>query len=281
MHLKELNKLAAVGGNRTASSRMPSAGIWRNCPYFELQNGLKDGHAVFNDFTTGHYTQAANVAASATTIRDGGMAAFTGATAGGTVGPSLAAPYGVVELKNTTDGEATVLQLAGNGNIAGQFVFEAGKKTWMEARIKVANITTNEHGVALVFGEEGLTTATGVITAADALADKDLVGFHYTAAATTAIGTYHNTAGGGGISTIDATAGVLAADTFTKLGLYSDGTTVKFFQDGVLLDTTVLVAATNFPDGEEMALYFALVTGSGGGDCTASIDWFRAAQERA
>jgi hypothetical protein len=261
-------------------SRMPSAGLWANCPWDDLSNGRYDGHTYFNDFTTGSYTQAANVAASASTINDGGMTGFTGATAGGTIGPALDAPYGVVKLSNTTDGESVTLQALGNKNIAGQVVFEAGKRVWFEARVKVANITANEHGVFLGFGEEGLAVAAGVIGTGDALTDKDLIGWHYTAAATTAIGTYHNTAGGGGITTVSASAGTLAADTWTNLGIYCDGTTVYFYQDGVRHATSVLLSATNFPDGEEMAFYLSLVVGSGGGDCIATIDWLKVAMQR-
>jgi hypothetical protein len=281
MPLQGLNELAAIGGSRASASRMPSRALWRDCPWFELQGGTKDGFAIFNDLVYGHYTQAANVAASATTIRDGGMCAFTGATAGATVAPATDAPTGVVKLANTTDGESTVLQLCGNGNIAGQFVFEASKRVWMEARIKVANITDNEHGVALAFAEEGRTITAGILTAADAVADVDIVGFAKLATDEAVLKTVHNTASGGGISVVSATAGTVAADTWTKVGLYCDGTRVYFFQDGTLLADSVALTATNFPDGEEMALYFALVPGSGGGDCTASIDWFKVAQERA
>lgn len=266
----------------SAQTRMWSPGLWANCPWTELERGETfDGFTYWNDFVAGHYTQAANVAASATTIRDGGMCAFTGATAGGTVAPATDAPYGVVKLLQTTDGETTCLQALGNGNIAGQVVFEAGKRVWAEFRVKVANITTNEHGCYFGFGEEGLVSAAGVISAADALADKDFIGFFYTAVATTACGTVVNTAGGGGITTVAASAATFAADTWTNLGIYCDGTTIYFYQDGVQLAASVALSATNVPDGEEMAFYLALVTGSGGGDCIASIDWLRVAQQRA
>jgi hypothetical protein len=281
MQIRGLNHALAVGANRAATTRMPSRAIWATCPVAELLTGTKDGYHYWNDFTFGHYTQAANVAASATTIRDGGMCAFTGATAGGTVGPSLSAPYGVVELKNTTDGQTTILQALGAGNIAGQVVFEASKRLWFEARVKIANITDNEHGIFVGFAEEGLAVDAGVITAADALVDKDLVGFAKLATDEAVVKTVHNTASGGGVTEVDATAGTMAADTWTKLGIYCDGTRVYFFKDGTQLDTSVLLTATNFPDGEEMAFYYALVVGSGGGDCTASIDWLRVAQERA
>lgn len=266
------------GAAMANAARMPSASIWKNCPWDELNAGQLDGFTYWNDFVQGHYSQAANVAASATTIRDGGMCAFTGATAGGTVAPALDSPYGVVKLANTTDGETTILQALGNGNIAGQVVFEAGRRVWFEARVKVLNTTTNEHDIFVGFGEEGLAVNAGVITAADALTDKDLIGFNKLGAATTALTITHNTAGGGGVTNL-ATATTIAADTWANYGIVCDGTTVFFYKDGVQI-TSVLLSATNFPDGEEMAFYYALVAGSGGGDEVASIDWLKVAMQR-
>lgn len=263
------------------ATRMPSAGLWATCPWNELNEGLYDGWTYWNDFTHGSYTQAANVAASATTINDGGMCGFTGATAGGTIGPKLDSPYGVVDLLQTTDGETTCLQALGNKNIAGQVVFEAGKRVWAEWRVKIANVTANEHGVFWGFAEEGLASAAGVITAADAMVDKDYIGFHKLAGGTTAAKTIVNTAGGGGQTVVAAAEVTLAADTWTNLGIFCDGTTIFFYQDGVRLATSVALSATNVPDGEEMAFYLALVVGSGGGDAVASIDWLKVAMQRA
>jgi hypothetical protein len=119
----------------------------------------------------------------------------------------------------------------------------------------------------------------GVIAAAGTLTDKDLVGFWRLEGDGDKLDLVHNTAGGGGISTLAADAVTLVADTWIKLGVYCDGTTVYFYANGVLVNSVALTA-TNFPDGEEMALYFA-ITMAASEAMTASIDWIKVAEQRA
>jgi hypothetical protein len=263
-------------GMLAAGTRQPSNAIWQTCPWDLIQAGAVDGITYWNDFYNA--VQAANVAAAATTM-DNGVVAFTGATAGSTVSSNADEPYGVAALNCTTDDETVCIAALSGRNTAGQIVFESGKQVWMEARVKIASIADDLIGMFCGFGEEGLCVTVGVIGANDALTDKDLIGFHKDAAAEAVLAVKHNTAGGGGITSLIATAAAMVADTYMKLGIYCDGTTVYFYVNGVVNATSVLLSAINFPDGEEMAFYYAL-TNKGGGDCVAEIDWVKIAQLR-
>jgi hypothetical protein len=278
VHLLELNRLSAVGACRSTSTRMPSRGIWESCPWFELATGTRDGHVYWNDFT-GNYILANNQ--TVTDLGDGVMG-FTAATAGTTINKvDTAAPYGKVKLETTTINEDAGIMVGGGNNVVAEYVLESGKRFWLEARISCLNITDAKFGVFLGLAEEALCATTATLAAGGAtLADKDYVGFQKFAADGDKFDLVYNTAGGGGATVHAADAATIVADTFTKLGVYCDGTYVYFYQDGVQIGTKVALSATNFPNGEEMALYF--VIGAAHADtCSVAVDWIRIAQERA
>ena len=266
----ELRKTESANG----ATRVWSPAIWDSCPIDAIRNGTVDGVFFETDFVdTG--AQANNVAAAASTL-GGGVEAFTGATAGSTITKETDEPYGVLSLNCTTDNETVCLAGPGS-NTAGQIVIAANKRTWIEARIKRTLLTNDLEGLFLGFGEEGLCVTVGVIGADDDMTDKDYVGFHALAADGDTFDTVYNTASGGTSPvTLKADAVTVVADTYVKLGIYSDGTTVTFYKDGTALADTVLVAATDFPNGEEMCFYYAL-TNKGGEDAAAQIDWIKVA----
>jgi len=260
----------------SSTVRNISPAIWQTCPWEEIKANPGLGVTFESDFLD--FTQAANIAAVAS-IQQNGVVAFTGATAGSTVTQETDEPYGVACLSCTTDNETVCLTGPGK-NVAGHFVFETGKKLWMEARVKLPVLTDDLQGVFVGLGEEGLCVTVGVIGADDAMTDKDYVGFHHLAADGDTFDTVFNTSGGGTSPvTIKADAVTIVADTYVNLGIYCDGTTVYFYKDGVVLADSVALTATDFPDGEEMAWYMAL-TNKGGGDAVANIDWVRIAQLR-
>lgn len=281
MGLRQLNYQLAVGGARSASSRMSSRKIWSTCPWAELANGTRDGFAIFDDLIHGIEVtnNKAVAAAQALGTVAPGWAACTAATAGTNITTVTTTPYGNVKLESTTDNEDAIISLLGSYNIAGQVVFEANKRVWMEARIKQLNITDSKANLFCGFAEEGLVATTTLLTASDAMADKDYVGFQRVFADGDALDVVHNTASGGGATTAGADACTIVADTWTNVGMYCDGTTVFFYQDAALVDS-VLLTATNFPDGEEMAFYFGIMLGHGD-TFSANIDWVKIAQERA
>jgi hypothetical protein len=265
---------------------MFSPSLWADCPYFELQNGLKDGYAYFDDLL-GTYTQAANVAAASTTLPSP-WCAFTDATAGNTINQGVltdtsvaGGAVGVMELNSTTTQEGVVVGLHTALNTAAPIGSPiALNKIWWEARLKISTITTQEISFfagLLPIAKIATPVSTVFATAGSVMAAIDHIGFHKVAAGTTAIKTVH---GNGTATVLSATAGVIAADTYTKLGMYWNGAVATFYQDGVALTDTLALAATQFPAGANLAWHLAMIDGSGASTNVVSLDWVRVAFDR-
>ncbi len=275
--------LKEIDGSPTASGRGFSPAIWDNCPVLRLQNDPQAGFIYFNDFKDGVTVAANSTAAVAAALgtTGAGVTACTAATAGTTISMSSTDANGVVVLATTTDNQDVILSVLGGNNTAGMVSFVSGKKLWMECRVSRTTIVDSNMNLFVGFAEEGLVATTTFWSTSDALADKDWVGFGSVITDGDKLDTMYNTASASGVpANVTADAVTMAADTFTKLGIYFDGTTINFYQDGVLItDTTPLTVTTaGFPDGEEMAFYIAIMN-AGGEDTSAKIDWVRIAAE--
>lgn len=257
----------------TAAGRGPSPNVWTTCPMLDYMLDPTQGMVYFNDFQGGY----ALANGQANTYLGDGVSGFTGATAGSTIASLTTDPNGVAVLASTTDNESVGISVLGSKNIAGQFVITAGKKSWFETRIKFVNITDAKIGAFIGFAQEGLLAEDGILSDADAMADVDYLGFVRIAADGDKLDLTYNT-NGGAAGVVQEDAVTVAADTWVKVGIYCDGTNIHFYADGVEVGTAVAVAATEVPDGEEMAFYFILNEASAD-DATASIDWVRIARE--
>lgn len=256
----------------SASGRLHSP-FWESCPIDLIQKGAVDGFYYFNDFN-GNYVLANNK-----TVQhlDSGVAGYTAATAGTTISMPADEPTGVAILNSTTTTEDAGISALGGLNTAGQ-VLLTGRKTWIEGRVKVGPDAAGKDDVAAFFGlaEEALTAAGGVLAATGAMTDKDYLGFLHTLADEKWDGVY-NTAGGGAAVIHAADAHASVADTYVKLGIYCDGTSVYFFVNGVQVGTALALTAAEVPDDQEMAFYFVHMN-VGGDTSEAGIDWVGIAQ---
>lgn len=257
----------------TAAGRGPSPEIWDNCPVLQFMLDPTEGWVFFDDFIKKNLVLAANN--TVTTLGD--WSCCTDGTAGSTLDPQTDAREGEVNITTTTDDEDIIMSALCGMHTTGQVTFESGKKTWFEARVKVDNVTDTKINTFVGFAEEGLVVNGTLLTTANAIADKDYIAFTQLAADGDKWQTSYNTAAGGG-STLSATAGTITINTYHKLGMYCDGTTIYFYIDGVRLADTLALATANVPDGEEMAFYFSIMAASGD-TISASIDWVRIAQE--
>lgn len=280
MHLRELNRLNAVGDVRAVDTRAPSRAVWRECPWTELQNGTRDGFAYFDTFLS-NQVQAANVAAASTTLNDP-WAAFTNATAGATVasGVSPTDATGAVVLASTTAQEGVHMGLFTAKNTAAPIdALSATNRVWFEGRVKVSGIATTESCLFFGLMKVGRAVTLGTIaTLGAAVAAVDHVGFlKATVTAPTAI----QTSIGDGTSTIvNAAAGTFAANTYATLGFYWNGTTGVFYVNGVADSTTISTSSTQFPTTDSLTLMIGLMAGAAGTAQTATFDWVRVAHER-
>lgn len=262
----------------SAAGRGPSPLLWDDCPVLDYELNPQLGSHFFDDLHSG-IDCAANksVSAAAALGTTGNFAAFT--LTGASLTTKATDIGGVVDLTITTDEDADGrIAYPKNIETAGMFKFVSGKKFWMEARVKVDNVTDAKQNLFLGFMEEArMATGELIAVAGGATADVDYVCFRQDEADGDAWQTHHNITSGGH-TTVSATAGVITINTFTKLGMYCDGVRVYFFIDGVQLADSVLLTATNFPVNEEMGFYFGIVAASAD-TIVSSIDWVRIAQE--
>ena len=264
----------------TAAGRGPSPAIWDNCPVLDYTLNPQLGMHYFTDFLDGIVVAAAqNTAAAAALGTTGDWGAFT-ATASYVT--TLTDNYqGVVRVFATTDDQDVAIAYPKSAHTAGVFKFTAGKKLWMEMRV-AANIITGNSTLWFGFAQQGLLATTTLLQAAEAgMVDKDYVGFERITADADNLDTTYNTESGGTSPVILGSGNnvTIAAATFIKLGIYCDGTTVYFYADGVRLVDSVLLTATDFPDGEEMALYIGVMCDGAEADIYIDVDWVRVAQE--
>ncbi len=277
---KTINKSCLTNPEAPLSTdRGLSHHLWKTCPVELLKANLQYGTYMFDDFVDGGITITNNVTTAAASAT-GTTGKWTGCTAA--TSPTVATEsdefQGIVTLASSDDNQDAIIAYPKTGHTAGVYKFSSDTRLWMEARVSILNITADKHQVWFGFAEPGLVATTTLIAASEGgMVDKDYVGFLKTYAGTSELGSIFNTDGQTAHTDVAASAVTLEADTFTKIGMYCDGTTVFFYQNGVQ-GTGVTIATADFPDGEEMAFYIGLMDGPGAEDMSISVDWVAIAQ---
>lgn len=160
---------------------------------------------------------------------------------------------------------------------AGELVFEV--------RCKSSTIADTKHGILTGLIEDVALTAIIPITAAGAIADKNLVGFHRLEGDGDKVDTVYKADGVTAV-TVQADAVTLVADTYVKLGMtFNRGgdNVLRFYKDGLELTTTKAIpsaAGTDFPNDIRLGWFFAVLNATGTTPGDAQIDWIRVAQRR-
>ena len=273
---KEL--LAVPRYAETAADRGPSPLIWDNCPILDYEHNPVKGMHYFTDFSDGIVVASNQSTAAAAAL--GTTGDWAGFTANGPTISTLTTNYkGVVRLFATADNLDAIIAYPKTAQTAGCFAFTVGKKLWMEMRIAQDSHTDSEGTAFMGFAQQGLLSTGALLAANEAgMADVDYVGFQRIYEDGDKLDTMYTTS-----STADDTVGAdavtVVAETYQKLGIYCDGTTVFFYADGVLLADSVLLSDSNFPTDEEMALYIGVMGGVDADDVATHVDWVRVAQE--
>lgn len=263
---KEL--LAVPKFAETAADRGPSPLIWDNCPIIDYTFNPVKGSHYFEDFKGDIYGAAAG------TTRMNGLTFFnaTGVTHE-IVNDDV---HGVLRVEANDDDNADAI--VAYGHDGGVVVPTAGKKFWFEARVRRDTITIDELAMFIGLAEEGLAAANSLdVATGDLLVGKDWLGFHADHANADAIDFVHGDGSGEAVVAGDGLV-VPVADEWDKLGMYCDGVTVFAYHDGVLIDS-VLLAASDMPLDEHLAMYFMVKNGGTSTEFKASIDWWRLAVE--
>lgn len=257
------------------TGRGPSQSIWADCPLLEIVNGITDGVVLFDEFQNGPRVAAG--AEASYTGYGGGYRGFadTGGLVqdGGEIGGSL-------DLSSDGDNEGASFR-------SSCAAFQIGRglgKLWMEARVKTSTIADTKHNLFVGLMADAALTAVLPITAAGAIADVNIVGFHRTEAALggALMSTVYKADGVAAV-TVQAGAVAIAADTYVKLGMVFDpsNNVLSFYRNGVKLANTYAVPAaqgTDFPNDVRLGFVIAVLNATGTTPGSSKIDWVKVVQ---
>jgi hypothetical protein len=258
--------------------KAPTAELWHLCPIEAIDAGRIRGWHLWEDFINFPVLGAAD-----TVLHKWATAADTG----GTITQIVDEVGGVLALNADTADETVVMGTGGN---AGGFLkMDTSHRVWFEARWKVNTIANTTFGVFVGMAEEALVADDAIIAADGTMADKDYIGFVRLEADGDQCEPVFNKESGTDV-VMEADAKTLVADTYVKTGMLWDPTNrqsrfLEIFFDGVketqaAYDTVGSKAntiddTTNFPGGEELALY--IVNEAGATPGTLEIDWIKCA----
>ena len=251
-----------------------SYALWDKCPWGELMCDPSKGYAFYDDFLV--FPVHASTAAAAV---DGPLGQYDAYLAQGGSIAGADAMGGAITLSSDGDNECVGLSSA----VAPiKINLTTGKPCWFEARIKTSTIADTKHGFFLGLIEAAALAAAVPITAAGAIADKNLIGFHRLEGDGDYLDIVYK-ADGQVAQTVKEDAALLVADTWIKVGFYFDGSTITFFVNGVALEDTVSktdLAAATFPSDVGLGVVLAILNATGTAPGNSSIDWWAFAQMR-
>jgi hypothetical protein len=263
-----MNTVQYSGNSVENTSRGPSTGVWADCPMLEILSGATDGVIHFDDFLSGPRV-AAGAEAAYSMYR--GFASTGGLVAdGGELG-------GVLDLSSDGDDEGASFRTS---SASFQIARNMGK-FWFEARVKTSTIADTKHGLFVGLMADTALTATVPITAAGAIADVNIVGFHRLEGDGDQLDLVYKADGVTSV-TVQADAIQLSADTWVKVGMVFEPktNTLTFYKNGVKVGSVAIIAAagTDFPNDVRLGLVIAVLNATASTPGSARIDWWRACQ---
>jgi hypothetical protein len=249
--------------------------LWDHIPWDQIQAGEREGWTFFDDFT--------NMPALSVDADLHKYAAYI--DTGATILQGADSEYGELVLTvDADDNQEASIQTGGNTGGLAKFILQATAVPHtiaFEARVKVSTIV----GSAFVgFAEEGCAATDGLLSDTGTIPDKDCLGFFLPEADPDGWDFVYNKSGGADPTTKIADIHTAVAGAYVKFGClyrYQNAASkqIKVFKNGVVNATYVTKAniddATNFPGGEEMALYAVVKNVTDIKNMT--MDWWRAA----
>jgi|TARA_Y100000310_G_scaffold147425_1_gene146708 hypothetical protein len=178
-------------------------------------------------------------------------------------------------LTDTTDNDEINMALGDN---VGTIMQPDAGAFWFEAKIRTDTIANTKLPFFVGLLETALI-GDGVIADAGTMVDKDYIGFRRIEADGDKLDTVMNTESGGGEVEIQADAVTLVADTWKTVGMYSDGTTITFYDDGTALGTTTTLATAGCPNDQYMTIAIACKNAAAGAQ-SLDMDYWRFLQLR-
>lgn len=280
MSVKTIRPTGNLGSAQTEANFSP--GVWYDCPLQAILDGELAG--VVDEFhftklpktpatTEGNFGQFAQFSDNGGFIDAGSTGGWKFGSDGDNEGASIRSHSVPFKLNRTS------------------------KKLWFEARIKKSTISDTKHGVLLGLIEDVAFTSTVPITAAGAIADKNLVGFRIDEADGDNIDAVYKADGVTAVNVAtDVVTGGLVADTYLKLGMVYEPSVSPFVQDpnntgtakynltyyvnGLLVGTKQIpsAAGTDFPNDVQLGFFFAVLNATGTSPGDSTIERYRIAQ---
>jgi len=252
----------------------PSPIIWQNCPWEEIGEDPTLGYRFFDDFL--------NPLNMADATANGGY--YTKQDTGVTILAQEDADErgGLLEIANNDDDVDFGHFFLSNG-VLHNLCWIADGTTWapfwFEARLKVEVVSsTPKLGLFVGLGGIGLSDDAGLVIDTGAVKDEDHIGFEVLCATPTSIAPVFKATGQ---TKANGTAVTIASDTYFKVGIWGNGTTITSYINGVSKHaiTAALITGATFPN--DVALTMALMTQTGeASESAVKMDWWRFAQLR-
>lgn len=275
-----MDGVGQYGGANTAAKY--SGSIWGDCPVEAIRAGIVPGFVQEITFTK------TNITPPTTEGNYNDYAAFS--DTGGTITADTTEVGGGVAIGSDGDNEGfgirTVVVPCKISLTNGDF--------WMEWRMLTSTVTDAKHNIFAGLLENTALTAIVPITAAGALADKNLIGFQRPESARTVAGT------GGAIMnavykadgqtavTAQSDAVTLVAATYTNLGFrfvpkrrYGKGAGYFYwYQDGAIVASYLVTstAGNPFPNDVNLGFAFTVLNATASSPGTSTIKNMRMAQ---
>ena len=234
----------------------------------QMQNGSQNG---YSNFLTAGTTNASGVILSQLATESSGVIRVTG---------------------NDADQDGSCLQYGTAGCVKVNKEANDPKALAFEARVRLGSVTNDAMGWFLGLAQEGLNSANGVMAHSTAImADIDHIGFHQDLADGDAIDFVYTLAGEtdtiqiAGVQVPAITSATTPNTAWYKLGfLFNPGAPpanrIRIFVDNVEQSTYITeteIAASDFPEGEEMTPTWATTVG-GASAITMDMDWWAVGQ---
>lgn len=292
-----------LGSNTANTGSQPSPYIWSPLVSIidEIRRQEREGYQLWETFDK--FKASSNVNAAEALWADGwnvfGDNGATVALSNSALVPATgtAPAFGVVTIGSDGDNEgASIRQVQSPFRIVGPNATGAsrGPNVALEARVLSSTITTAKHGFFCGLIEDVASSAIIPLTAAGAIADKNMVGFHRPEATDTptsgdlasAVNCMYKADGVTAVKVLQAAKTMVAA-TYVKLGMvYTNiDSTLRYYADGVLLSTSSgaatkaipAAAGTDFPNDINLGFIFSVLNATGTTPGTSAIDWVKGA----
>lgn len=277
-------------GHRGQSGRGPSPRVWHKAhAALCTPDGADLATFFFDDFIDFYPVTVTSAAAE---LRPGGgyFAYIEVDATVGSIRPSAAYPGGVITLLTSTDAadgdnHDTVLTTGGNVGTLGMISDTAAdaKLTVFEARFRLPTITNGQGSYFIGMGEEGLGAANTplVDSTGHTLSSDDLIGFVVLEGDNDALKFVYRK-NGAALVTVLTHGEALVADTWYKVGFVYDPNGKSSERITIYVDneeegtyvTAANIAASTFPDGEELALVAAVKGSADNAPRTMLLDWW-------